>query len=414
MKLSKRTIIKVSDAESNVIGHMTYAARKLWNVCNYERHNYKKLGMDSAPNWYTQKKEHKDDLWFKNLPSQTAQEVCKLLDKAWKSFYTLLQTGGIQNPKPPKYKQENIPVTYMQNGIQHKGDTVRLTVSKALQAYMHDEYQIDVDYLYLRNPCFRSIDNIKQIKLYPPENGKMEVVIVYEVPDVEPKPDNGNYLAIDIGIHNLMTCYDSTDGSSFIIGRKYFSIARKYDKEIRRVQSQWSEVQVKHGVKYPKSSKHIQALHRKKKDCLNDYLHKVTLWISRYCEERDINTVVLGDMTGIRKDNDMGQVTNQKFHALPYLHVRELLQYKLAGRGIALVLQNEAYSSQCSPLSPEVSKTYACKENRVHRGLYQDGDCVWNADAVGAFNILRLYTQDSQKKAFTLSLVPPQIVKVAV
>ena len=61
---------------------MCYAAYKLWNVCNYERFHYKELELDTYPDWYYQKKSHKDDLWYKNLPSQTAQEVCKLLDKS--------------------------------------------------------------------------------------------------------------------------------------------------------------------------------------------------------------------------------------------------------------------------------------------------------------------------------------------
>ena len=59
---------------------------KLWNVCNYERQHYKETGMEQYPDWYYQKKAHKKDLWYKQLPSQTAQEVCRLLDKAWKSF----------------------------------------------------------------------------------------------------------------------------------------------------------------------------------------------------------------------------------------------------------------------------------------------------------------------------------------
>lgn len=35
---------------------MGYAAYKLWNVGNYEKLNYKKLGMATFPNWYDQKK----------------------------------------------------------------------------------------------------------------------------------------------------------------------------------------------------------------------------------------------------------------------------------------------------------------------------------------------------------------------
>ena len=75
MLLSKKTSIKVSREYANLIGHMCYAASKLWNVCNYERQHYKETGMAQYPDWYYQKKAHKEDLWYKQLPSQTAQEV---------------------------------------------------------------------------------------------------------------------------------------------------------------------------------------------------------------------------------------------------------------------------------------------------------------------------------------------------
>lgn len=67
MKLSKKTTILVNSEESNIIGHMTYAASKLWNVCNYERYHYKELGRESAPSWYSQKKDFKDSAWFKTF-----------------------------------------------------------------------------------------------------------------------------------------------------------------------------------------------------------------------------------------------------------------------------------------------------------------------------------------------------------
>ena len=101
---------KVSREYANLIGHMCYAASKLWNVCNYESQHYKETGMEQYPDWYYQKKAHKEDLWYKQLPSQTAQEVCKLLDKAWKSFYALKRSGGIETPRPPRFKQESIPI----------------------------------------------------------------------------------------------------------------------------------------------------------------------------------------------------------------------------------------------------------------------------------------------------------------
>ena len=55
MLLSKKTSIKVSREYANLIGHMCYAASKLWNVCNYERQHYKETGMAQYPDWYYQK-----------------------------------------------------------------------------------------------------------------------------------------------------------------------------------------------------------------------------------------------------------------------------------------------------------------------------------------------------------------------
>ena len=107
MLLSHRTSVKIRPEYSNIIGHMCYVASKLWNVCNYERHHYKELGLEKYPDWYYQKKAHKGDLWYRQLPSQTAQETCKQLDKAWRSFYVLKKTGGIKDPNPPRFKQDN-------------------------------------------------------------------------------------------------------------------------------------------------------------------------------------------------------------------------------------------------------------------------------------------------------------------
>lgn len=417
MLLSHKTTIKLNSDYSNIIGHMCYAAYKLWNVCNFERLHYKEIGLAKYPDWYYQKKAHKDDLWARQLPSQTAQEICKQLDKSWKSFYELNKSHGIDNPRPPRFKHDGIAITYMQNAIVHETGSpiVRLTLSKHLKMYMSETYGINDKYLFLENKIFKNIDNIKQIKVYPPSNGECRIIVIYETEDVVPKPDNGNYLSVDLGIHNLMTCYNSRSGETFIAGRKYLSLCHYYNKEIGRVQSQWSNQQYKNGVKYPKSSKHINKLYAKKNNAITDYIHKITRYIVNYCINNDINTVVIGDITNIRKNKDFGNVTNQKLHALPYKKIYTMLYYKLAQEGITLVKQKESYSSQTSPLSPGVDKYNADKHNRVKRGLYRDGLYSWNADCVGAYNILRLFfaTQKIDVRLDPTSIKEPFISKVA-
>ena len=173
---------------------MSYAASKLWNICNYERKNYKILGIE-YPDWYEQKARLKDNIWFKSLPSQTAQEVCKQLDGAWRSFYKLKETGSILKPKPPRFKHSGIPVTYMQNGIKRiNNHKLRLSLPSGLKEFLAAEYDIHETYLFLENTIFQDVD-IKQLKIYPPEEGKIKVIIIYEVPDIGWLPDNGHYLS---------------------------------------------------------------------------------------------------------------------------------------------------------------------------------------------------------------------------
>ena len=418
MLLSRRSSIKFTEDQANFIGHMCYAASKLWNVCNYERYHYKELGLEQYPDWYYQKKVHKNELWYKQLPAQTAQEVCKQLDKAWKSFYALKKSGDIQAPKPPRFKKENIPVAYMQMGIVHEqgSGSVRLSLPKALKIYMEKTFGIHEKFLYLENKIFRSMDQIKQIRIYPPEKGTSRIIVVYEIPDPEILPDKGHYLAIDLGLHNLMTCYDSGNGKTFILGRKYLALERYFHKEIARIQSVWYGQQSAKGIKYPRSSKHIQRLYKKKQDAVTDYLHKITMYLTEYCKKQGITCVIVGDIGNIRKNKDMGHMTNQKFHGLPYNRIYIMLEYKLKMYGICFVKQKEAYTSQCSPLSPEVTKKYAAPSNRKKRGLYRDNTETYNADAVGAFNILRKYLSvtGEQKELSVKGLKNPEIIKVAV
>ena len=310
MLLSHKTKVSLNNDYSNIIGHMCYAAYKLWNIGNYERMNYKELGLSEYPDWYYQKKYHKDDLWYKQLPSQTAQEVLKLLDKSWKSFYVLQKTHGIENPRPPRFKQAPIVITYMQNAIVHEkdSDVVRLSLPKQLKLFMSETYGISDNYIYLKNMIFKNTNAIKQIKIYPPEGNKCDIIIIYEVEDVISLSDNGRYLSIDLGLHNLMTCFDSTNGDTFIAGRKYLSICNYFNKEIARVQSQWSSLQSGKGIKYPKSSKHIQRIHKKKNNTINDYV---------VGKERFIYILEVESLSHSRKEN------HREFKTLRFMNGHE-------------------------------------------------------------------------------------------
>ena len=406
---------KPTKVETEILDSIGYAAFKLWNVANYEKRNYKDLGMDKFPNWYDQKKRLKTNYFYKSLPSQTAQEVLKVLQGSWSSFFKLTKTGGVKNPQPPRYKQSAIQFTYLNNGFKMLEDgNIRFSIPKTLREILLKNNGMKIQYLVLKDNIFKQFSNIKQVR-FTKLNSGYRISVIYEIAIMEPKQDNGKYLFIDLGVNNLFTCVDSVNNKSFILGKEYLSIQHYFNKQIAHYQSINSSQQFAKGVKYPKPSKRVLNFYNKRNNKTKDYLHKVTHYIAEYCNNNNITGVVIGDMTNIRKDKNLGNVNNQKLHALPFKTISDMLEYKLKRHGIVLIKQKELYSSQCPPDSKEVSYEYAQKSNRKNRGLYVADEKVYNADCVGAYNIGRLAMQNNliQKiKVPTEVLSAP--VKVAV
>ena len=395
MLLVRKCVVYDPDSEA-ILKHMSYSAAKLWNVGNYEKRNYRLLGMERFPDWYDQKRRLKANFFYKNLPSQTAQDVLQELQEAWKSFFKLRETRGVKNPRPPRFKRKDMDITFLQAGICQRNGLIRLTIPKQLKEYL-DKLGNGADFIYLKA---KSLSNtiIRQLRVKLLGNGKIQLSAVYQKETPAVLGDNGRYLSIDLGIRNTFTCYNSVTGTAFII-KGFLEIQQGYNKQIAHYQSIHAKQQAALGIRYPKPSKRVQFLYKKRNRTINDFLHKATAWIRDYCVRNRIHTVVIGDISGIREDNTLGRKNNQPFHAFPYRTIYQMLGYKLALCGITLAMQDEAYSSQCTPTSKMVGKQYAAKYKRCKRGLFKDNGAIYNADAVGAYNILRLYLHKTGKEA---------------
>lgn len=382
---------KPNETEALILGQYGYNAYKLWNVANYERHQWKKDSGMPYPNKYDQCNRLKDNFFYRNLPSQTAQNVISLLDESWKSFYALQKSKKVENPHPPHYRQSAMQFVFVQNGFKvmdEDNSVIRFTIAKSVKKYLLAEHNLKVDYLYLKSCQFKKLSNIKQVRFLHLPNGEYRIGVVHEVQEAEPVSYNGRYLSIDLGINNPMTCFDNANQKSFIVGKEYLSIDRWYRKEIAHYQS-LNDIYNAKDNKHPKSTKRIQRLYRRKNDSLRDYLHKMTRYVADYCHNNDISAVIIGDITNIRKDKHWDALNNQKLHAWPFKKIKKMLEYKLNLYGIELISVKEPYTSQCSPTSISVCKAEAKPSNRRKRGLYKDGLQIYNADAVGAYNIMR-------------------------
>lgn len=420
MYLTKKIIYKPTELELNILNSLAFSSAKLWNIANYEKKNYKSLGFSNFPDWYDQKKRLKSNFWYKNLPSQTAQDVLDKLQKSWKSFFELNKSKGVKNPKPPRFKGEKdlFNFTFLNNGFERVDDkTINFTISKQQKEYLKDEYSFDSKYLTLKINNFQEIKgNIKIIEFKSLKDKTYQINVVYEMEEKPLKVDNKHYLSIDIGIKNLFTCYDNVGNSFIISGSKYLEISHYFNKKISHLQEIANKQQISSGKKYVTTTKRINNLYKKKQLQLNHYFHAATKEIVKYCMKNNINKVIIGDIKNIREKANLGKVNNQKLHSLPYDRLYFILDYKLKLEGIELIKIKESYSSQVSPFALEVSKKYATKSKRKHRGLFIDNRVKFNADSLGAFNIMRLYEQKENKGLIIpiRGLSSPYKIKVAV
>lgn len=377
-----------------VLGCLTYAASKLWNVGNYERKNWTKESGIPYPDWYLQKSNLKDTYWYKNLPSQSAQEVLKQLHEGWQSFYRLKKTGGIKNPNPPHYKHSSFNIRYLNNGFKVSNQMIRLSIPKKQKEYIHKKHNMTVDFLYIQIPKeYKYTEgNIKVIEIMPIQKiNRYNISIIIELPKVCFKKDNGIYMAIDLGVNNLITCYASTGNSMIISGRQLLSLNRYYDKEIGYYQSIAYAHQSKEGKEFKKDTKRIQQMYRRRQKQVDHLLHTATKQVIDFAKQEDVSRIIIGDITHIREECNMGKKNNQKFHKWPFGKITNQISYKAEDKGIDVDTQEERYTSSCSPYALEVSKKYAKKSNRKYRGLYVVDGKVYNADCVGAYNILKKY-----------------------
>jgi len=131
-------------------------------------------------------------------------------------------------------------------------------------------------------------------------------------------------------------------------------------------------------------------LDRKRTARQTHFLHALSKAIVEECVERDVGTLVVGDLGGIREDDETGESRNWGDHGNLDLHgwafdrFTTLLDYKAESEGIGVELVSERDTSKsCSACG------HTDDNQRVERGLYvcEKCDTVANADVNGAENI---------------------------
>jgi len=115
---------------------------------------------------------------------------------------------------------------------------------------------------------------------------------------------------------------------------------------------------------------------------------------------QNVSTIVVGELKGIRSNKDWGAKGNQKLHAWPFEKIIKLLTYKAALRGIRVIKISEKNSSTTCIVCGKRAKTA-----RIKRGLFVHCNKTFNADIVGAYNILQRYLRQIADSASVSAVV---------
>ena len=319
---------------------------------------------------------------FREMPTaQSAQQTLRLLDRNWKSFFASIKdwknnkekyTG---RPKLPKYlkKEGNYILTLTNQNCKLKNNVV--CFPKKFNGFMGTPK-------FVERSDFVSFQQVR----FVPYPDKIVLEFVYQIKVPEPKKDNQRYVGIDLGVNNLATVGNNIGEKAFLIhGKQLKSINQWYNKRIAHYQ----KVNKQMNGRY--RSKRMDRIAAKRNARMEDYMHKASRYIVKYCAKHNVHTIVIGKNKGWKQKVDMGEVANQRFVQIPFARLMEMIEYKARECGIAVILTEESYTSGTSFIDNEMpTKEYYNKARRVKRGLFlSDHGIEINADLNGAYQIMK-------------------------
>jgi len=309
---------------------------------------------------------------YKALPAQTAQQILRVLDRNWKSFFNAMDEWREHpekfngRPRPPKYKKKNGVFMLIFTNQQVKVKDGELIFPKVVGLKLKTRIR----------------EGIREVRIIPKGVGYV-VEIVYEKEVDVVERDKSRVAGIDLGLRNLVTIANNIGEPPIVVkGGVVKSINQFFNKEMARLQ----RIYAKQGIKKSKRMKRLSAKRERK---LRDFLHKVSKFVAEWCAKHNIGRLVIGYNKEWKQEANLGKRNNQNFVQIPFWTIIQQIKYKAEERGIEVILVEEDYTSKCSFLDNEPIEHRNEYIGRRMKGLFKGGKGIINADVNAAYNIIR-------------------------
>ena len=297
----------------------------------------------------------------KNSPlhSQSVQACADSYFDALKAYFEVRETNP--EAKPPKRTPRYFKVRWKSGAIRIINGNLILSNCKGREPVILENVSEKPNYVEMHF-----------------KRGHYYFALVYKV-DVPPKQETGITVSVDMGeIHPIV----SFDGQHTTIynGRFIRSIKRYREKFKAQIRSAMASCK-KRSCKWYKLQKTKHKTLEKLDAQLNDAEHKITSRFISDCQRVKSDTIVIGNLTHIRKNINYSKKSNQKLHQWAFSRIAQKITYKAELVGIKVVSVSEAYTSQtcpkCGHRKKPSNRNYHC----------QECDFKYHRDGVGAINI---------------------------
>jgi putative transposase len=374
MQLVEQHVITQQDVRFALIDAAAFAAKNLYNAANYViRQAFIVDGL--FLNYQAMHRRMKTTEPYRALPRKVSQQVLKLLDGNWQSYFAALKrweaTPEVFTGKPrfPGYLDKTrgrFALVYTLQAISRP--------ALAQQVIKPSGLAIEV---------MTRQTGIAQVRIVP-RSGCYVVEVIYERA-VEPAAVNPELVAgIDMGLNNLAAIASNKSGFTPVLvnGRPLKHINQFYHKRKAHLQAKLGRTG---------TTALMERITTRRTRKITHYLHTQSHRIMELLVEEGIGTLVIGKNDGWKQALPLGRRTNQNFVQVPHARFIEMLTYKAQLVGIKVVAINESHTSKCSFFDNEpVAHHDQYVGRRIKRGLFRtrDGRLI-NADVNGAYNIIR-------------------------
>ncbi len=361
---------------SEQLRQLCHISKNLYNEANYlVRQTY--FNQKERIQIYQFREELANSSNFQQLPVHTAKKVLWNVDKAWKSFFVANADWKthpekyITQPRIPKYKPKNgqFQVAFEKKQVTFSNGILSLPQITGVQV----------------KPRLVSPSTLISVRIIPKGVGYvLEIIYSKYIPSV-PKQAPVQIVGIDIGLTNLITMVNNIGKKPIIVkGGVVKSINQYYNKERVRLQSIYDRQGIKSGLR-------LTRLTAKRSRKISNYFHEISRFVIQWCQENQIDTLIIGYNKNWKQYTRLGKRTNQNFVLIPFNRLIEKLEYKAQDAGIRIIKTPESYTSKCSFLDQEqIGFQSRYLGERINRGLFQSSNGILiNSDVNAGYNIIK-------------------------